>query len=244
MDNTSLRASFFERLGPSDQVFALFDHLPGLSFFVKDRRGRFMALNQRGCEYCGVASEGEAIGKTDHDFFPKSRADTYQADDRAVMESGEAIINRVESAPEDVGSPRLVMTSKIPLRDRRGRVVGVAGFSRQIEKIQTRLGTVDAFARVMEHLHTNFAENLSTEQLAKMAGLSVSHFERRFRHAFGASPRQYLVRVRVEHAAKLLRETEHTVSQIAHECGFYDHAHFSRSFRQIMNQSPSQYRLR
>ena len=203
-----------------------------------------MALNQRGCEYCGVASEAEAIGKTDQDFFPKSRADEYQADDLAVMESGEAIVNRVESAPEDAGSPRLVMTSKVPLRDRRGRVMGVAGFSRQIERIQTPSGTVDAFANVIEHLHSNFADNLCTEQLAGMAGLSVSHFERRFRHAFGASPRQYLVRVRVEHAAKLLRETDQTVSEIAHACGFYDHAHFSRSFRRIMNLSPSQYRTR
>ncbi|QEG43721.1 AraC family transcriptional regulator [Roseimaritima ulvae] len=242
MENTRIRDDFFARLGPSDQVFALFDHLPGLSFFVKDRRGRFMALNRRGCEYCGVASEADAIGKTDHDFFPKTRAEEYRADDRAVMESGEAIVNRVESAPEDAGSPRLVMTSKVPLRDLRRRVIGVAGFSRQIERIQTPAGSVDAFANVMEHLHSHFADGHSTEQLAEMAGLSVSHFERRFRHAFGASPRQYLVRVRVEHAAKLLRETDQTVSEIAHACGFYDHAHFSRSFRRIMNQSPSQYR--
>ncbi|EMI16616.1 transcriptional regulator, AraC family [Rhodopirellula maiorica SM1] len=242
MENTRLREDFFAQLGPSDQAFALFDHLPGLSFFVKDRQGRFIALNRRGCEYCGVVSEAEAIGKTDHDFFPKSRADEYHADDVAVMESGEAIVNRVESAPEDAGSPRLVMTSKVPLRDRRGRVIGVAGFSRQIERIQTPSGTVDAFANVIAHLHAHFADNLSTQQLADMAGLSVSHFERRFRHAFGASPRQYLVRVRIEHAAKLLRETEQTVSEVAHACGFYDHAHFSRSFRRLMNCSPSQYK--
>lgn len=244
MENTRIRETFFARLGPSDQVIALFDHLPGLSFFVKDRRGRFMALNRRGCEYCGVTSESEAIGKTDLDFFPKSRADEYRADDLAVMESGEAIVNRVESAPEDAGSPRLVMTSKVPLRDRRNRVIGVAGFSRQIERIQTPSGTVDAFANVIEHLHAHFADNLSSENLAEMAGLSVSHFERRFRRAFNASPRQYLVRIRVEQAAKLLRETEQTVSEIAYACGFYDHAHFSRTFRRIMNLSPSQYRTR
>ncbi|MCS7466042.1 AraC family transcriptional regulator [Stieleria sp. ICT_E10.1] len=225
-------------------MFLLFDFLPGLSFFVKDRQGRFIALNRRGCEYCGVASEADAIGKTDYDFFPKSRADEYTADDAAVMDSGEPIIDRVESAPEDAGSPRLVMTSKIPLRDKHKRVIGVAGFSRQIERIQTQSGTVDAFARVITHLHENFADRLSTDELAEMAGLSVSHFERRFRRAFGASPRQYLVRIRVEHAARMLLETEKTVSEIAHACGFYDHAHFSRSFRNIMQLSPSQYRSR
>lgn len=244
MKNTNFRDRFLGRLGSDSQAFLLFDFLPGLSFFVKDRDGRFIALNRRGCEYCGVASEEDAIGKTDYNFFPKSRADEYRSDDKAVMESGEPIVDRVESAPEDAGSPRLVMTSKIPLRDKRKRVIGIAGFSRQIERIQTPSGTVAAFAHVITHLHENFADRLSSDDLAEMAGLSTSHFERRFRRAFGASPRQYLVRIRVEHAARMLLETDKTVSEIAHECGFYDHAHFSRSFRKIMQSSPSEYRVR
>ncbi len=242
MKNTDTKTAFFDRLGSSNQVLTLFDHLPGLSFFVKDRRGRFMALNRRGCIYCGVATEADAIGRTDHDFFPKPRADEYRADDIAVMDSGEAIVNRVESAPEDAGSPRLVMTNKVPLRDKRHRVIGVAGFSRAIERVQTPTGTVDAFANVIAHLHTNFADNLSTAELARMAGISASHFERRFRLAFNSSPRQYLLRIRIEHAARLLDETEQTISQIAQACGFYDHAHFSRSFRRLMNVPPSAYR--
>ncbi|WP_235034192.1 helix-turn-helix domain-containing protein [Roseiconus lacunae] len=103
---------------------------------------------------------------------------------------------------------------------------------------------MDAFAKVITHLHENFAECLSTEELAEMAGLSVGHYERRFRRAFGASPRQYLVRIRVEQAAKILLETDMTVSEVAHAGGFYDHAYFSRSFRKIMQLSPSQYRGR
>ncbi len=47
------------------------------------------------------------------------------------MKSGQPIINRVESAPESEGSARLVMTSKIPLRDSGGKVIGLAGFSRR-----------------------------------------------------------------------------------------------------------------
>lgn len=244
MKNASLKRAFFERLGPHEQVFGLFDLLPGLSFFVKDRKGRFVALNRRGCEYCGVASEDDAIGRTDHDFFPKQRADEYRADDLAVMASGEAIVNRIESAPEAAGSPRLVMTSKVPLRDVRGRVIGIAGFSSQIENRREQSGTATAFAGVIEHLHRHYEESLTTDQLAEMAGLSVSQFERRFRRAFGSSPHQYLMRVRVENAARLLIETKQTVSEIAQACGFYDHAHFSRSFQRIIKTSPSQYRSR
>jgi len=242
MKKLSSLEAFFQRLAPPQQPLTLFDLLPDVSFFVKDRKGRFVALNRRGCEYCGVVSEDEAIGKTDHDFFPKSRADEYRDDDERVMRTGKAIINRIESAPEEAGSPRLVTTSKIPLRDQRGRVIGVAGFSRQIERMQS--GTAGALAEVIEYLHSHYDENLSTEQLAEMAGLSVSHFERRFRLAFGSSPRQYLIRVRVENAARMLRETDESITRIARQCGFYDHAHFSRSFHRIMNLSPSAYRGR
>ncbi len=242
MKNTSTRETFLDQLGSVDQVFRLFEFVPNVSFFVKDRRGRFIALNGRGCQYCGVGSQEEAFGKTDHDFFPKSRADEYRADDMAVMKSGQAIVDRVESAPEYAGSPRLVMTSKIPLRNNQGKVIGVAGLSRQIEQIQSASGTADAFAKVIAYLHDNFSQRLSSAELAEMAGLSVGHFERRFRHAFGTSPRQYLVRIRIEHAASLLRESDQSISQIALACGFYDHAHFSRSFQRIMHQAPSQYR--
>jgi PAS domain S-box-containing protein len=244
MKNTgaSSRKSFLRQLGLIDQVFGLFEFMPNVSFFVKDRRGRFIALNRKGCQYCGVSCQEEAFGKTDHDFFPKSRADEYRADDLAVMKSGEAIVDRVESAPEYAGSPRLVMTSKIPLRSADGKVIGVAGFSRSVEQIQSTSGTADAFAKVIAHLHDNFADRLSSSELADMAGLSVSHFERRFRRAFNASPRQYLLRVRVEHAASMLLETDKTISQVALACGFYDHAHFSRSFQRIMRQTPSEYR--
>lgn len=112
MKKTNSPSRFFERLEPNQQVLTLSDLLPDVSFFVKDRKGRFMALNRRGCEYCGVISEEDAIGKTDHDVFPRTRADDYRDDDKQVMRSGQAILNRIESAPEDAGSPRLVMTIK------------------------------------------------------------------------------------------------------------------------------------
>lgn len=242
MEYTTLQREFFDRLVPGQQVLALFDLLPDVSFFVKDRKGRFMALNRRGCEYCGVVSENEAIGNTDHDFFPSTRADVYREDDEQVMRTGEPIFHRIESAPEDEGSPRLVTTSKIPLRDRRGRVIGIAGFSRQIERIQS--GTADAMADVITYLHKNFSGDVATGELAAMAGLSVSHFERRFRLAFGSSPRQYLIRIRIERAATMLRETDQSITTIAQACGFYDHAHFSRSFHRVMSMAPSTYRKR
>ncbi len=241
MSPAASQQAFLRQL-PGAQLLRLFDLLPDVSFFLKDREGRFVALNRRGCEYCGVASEREAFGKTDHDFFPRRRAEEYARDDLAVMESGQPIVNRIESAPEAEGSARLVMTSKLPLRDGKGRVIGLAGFSRQVEQVKERPGAVRKFKRVIEHMHRCSHENLATADLAAMAGLSPSQFDRSFRKAFGSSPRQYLLRIRIETACRRLAETDDTVAAIALECGFYDHAHFTRCFRQIMGVPPSSYR--
>ncbi|MBT3569665.1 MAG: helix-turn-helix transcriptional regulator [Opitutae bacterium] len=77
-----------------------------------------------------------------------------------------------------------------------------------------------------------------------MSGMSVSQFGRRFRRAFGSSPHQYLLRLRVNAAARLLIETSQTIAAIAQDCGFHDHAHLCRNFGKIMNVTPSTFRSR
>ena len=237
-----MKKEFFGSLASDDQILRLLDLLPEVSFFVKDADGRFMAHSLNKFQGRDLEKEEDIIGKTDHDFYAASRADAYRADDQAVMATGKPIINRLEPAPEPFGSPRLVTTTKIPLRDGEGKIIGVAGFSRTVQRLDTGTEVSDRLARVIQHLHQNLTESLPTAELAKSAGLSVSQFERRFREACGTSPRQYLLRLRVDAAGRLLIGTELTVSEIAQDCGFHDHAHLSRSFRKIMQLSPSDYR--
>lgn len=242
MQDSSLKEAFFRSLAPDDQLLTLFDLIPEVSFFVKDRDGRFISLSLHKHEHCGVKTEADAIGKTDHDFFSRPRADAYRADDLAVMDSGKALINRVEASPEVFDSPRLVATSKIPLRDRAGHIVGIAGISRPLEEIGGDTDLSRRFTTVIEHIHRHHGEPVHTKELADMAGLSVSQFERRFGESFGVTPRQYVLRVRIESAARLLSGTDQTVSEIALACGFHDHAHLSKSFRKLMHVSPTRYR--
>lgn len=234
--------AYFDQLGNASQVFALFDLLPDVSFFVKDRQGRYVWLNPLGCEFCRVRSSRDAFGKTDRDFFPESRAAKYVADDEAVMRSGQPIVNRLEPAPEGEGSPHLVVTSKLPLRDATGAVVGVVGFSRRVESLSCLPFAWPKLARAVEILHRNFADPLRTQSLAKTVGLSVSQFERAFRKTFQSTPRQYLLRIRVEHACRRLAETGATLAEVAQACGFYDQAHFARAFQELMGVKPSVYR--
>ena len=242
MNITNSQEHFFAQLPPDDQIPSLFDLIPEVSFVLKDRNYRYIMLNRSGCEYCGISHYKDAIGKTDHDFFPSEKADAYRNDDREVIKKGVSIMNRIESAPVQDGSKRMVITDKIPLRNAQGDVIGLVSLSRHIEHVSEESGSITKFSEMLAYMRANYGEPIVTKQLAGIAGMSISQFERRFRKAFGTSPRQYLLGLRVNAAARALVQTDDTVAAIAQDCGFHDHAHLCRTFRAIMNKTPSNYR--
>lgn len=241
MDLPLSRDAFLAEMIPGS-LHPLYDLMPDVSFFMKDTEGRFVALNRLGCEFCGVKSEEEAFGCTDLDFFPEGRAAEYMADDQLVISSGRAIVNRIEPAPEMEGSPRMVVTNKIPVRNREGRIIGVAGFSRRVEHLRCATTVIRKLAAAVDRIHQDYAAAFETADLAKQTGLSTSQFERLFRKTLGSSPRQYLQRVRIEHACLFLVESEETVAAIAQRCGYYDHAHFTKAFVALKGLTPTAFR--
>ncbi len=228
-------------VGVSRQILQLFDLQPDVSVFIKDAKGRFVFLNRRSCEYCGVKSEPDALGKTDMDFFPPQRAALYQSDDKRVLESGNAILNRIEPAPEADSSSNMVVVNKIPLRNAEGKVVAVAGFTRRISQFRSP-NVSKQLSDAMDYLHKNFSTELKTRDLAEKAKMSVRQFERTFKNALGLTVRQYILRIRMDHAKHLLRDTEETISSVALDVGFYDHAHFTRIFSRENGVTPKVYR--
>lgn len=244
MNREQFRHKFLRRLGSLQPFQQLLDLLPDVAFFMKDRAGRFIMKNRRSCEYCRVASELETIGKTDYDFYPRDRADMYVKGDRQVMQTGLPIINAIAPAPEAEGSDTLIIYSKVPLRDRRGHIIGVAGIHREVEGIRATPKSYGRLSAAVQHLHKHYARPLTTRHLADMVGISPSQFDRRFRRFFGATPRKYLLRVRVNAACRLLAETDLSVTDVALKVGFYDHSHFSRTFSRLMGLPPLTYRKR
>ncbi|MFK7920578.1 MAG: helix-turn-helix transcriptional regulator [Bacteroidia bacterium] len=92
-------------------------------------------------------------------------------------------------------------------------------------------------------IEANLYNNLSLEELAFLAGFSLSSFKREFVKHYDQSPAKYIKQRKLEKAAKLLKATELRISEVAYECGFVDLAHFSKSFQQFYHVSPSNYRL-
>lgn len=93
-----------------------------------------------------------------------------------------------------------------------------------------------------EIIHSHLYEDLSIQDLAFFAGLSLSSFKRKFNAVFGTSPTRYIKSKRLEKAKGLLRLPEYRISDVAYECGFNDLAYFSKTFHAAFDLSPSDYR--
>ena len=98
--------------------------------------------------------------------------------------------------------------------------------------------------RVTDYIRANLAADLAISELAAQAGLSSFHFARVFRRETGETPHQFVTRLRLEQAARLLRATRQTVLQIAIAVGFESASHFSVQFKRGYGVTPLAYRLR
>lgn len=112
---------------------ALIDNMPDF-MYVKDTHSRFIVANTYTAEAFGEDSPKKLVGKTDFDFCPREIAAAYFEDEQGVMRSGQALYNREEKAVDRAGNKVDILTTKVPVRDHRGRVIGVAGIGRDISE--------------------------------------------------------------------------------------------------------------
>ncbi|MDD4102407.1 MAG: AraC family transcriptional regulator [Kiritimatiellae bacterium] len=100
----------------------------------------------------------------------------------------------------------------------------------------------DRIGVACEHIEKNLASPLRVPELAQQIGLSESAFSRLFKKCTGGTVPQYVNRLRIAHACRLLAETDKTVSEIVRLCGYNSPAHFQRQFQRIHKYSPQGYR--
>ena len=96
---------------------------------------------------------------------------------------------------------------------------------------------------VLHFMQEHIEHRLTLAQLARYTGYSPSHFSLLFKEQTGESPLACLNRMKIEHACRLLTDTDMRVNQICHKIGFDDSYYFSRLFKQHTGLSPKQYRL-
>ena len=238
------RRDFVASLDPPAQFTAIFDHLRGVHFFVKEPSGIILFASLGLAKLYGFDSEEDFIGRTDFDVLPVGLAKKFQRDDEVVMSSGEPMVGIVELFPNRQGIPDWYLTNKLPLRDQAGRVVGLMGSIQKHRAAEDRTVLSSGIEVAVARLRANLAEDVTVSELAAMCKMSVRQFQIKFKEAYGLPPSQFRVRLRVMRACQLLRNTDAGVGTIAEVAGFYDQSALAHHFKAVMGYSPLQYRKR
>ena len=109
-------------------------------------------------------------------------------------------------------------------------------------KASTKSEIVRRLCIAKDILHSDFRQPLDLGGLGRVVCLSTPQLIRQFKTVFGQTPYQYLVAIRLEHAAKKLRTSDVLVNELAWHCGFNDASAFGRAFRKTYGLSPERYR--
>ncbi|MCA9062421.1 MAG: PAS domain-containing protein, partial [Planctomycetaceae bacterium] len=121
----------------------LVNSLPDAIYF-KDRESRFIRANRQVATVFQAAGPDDVVGKSDVDFFSPAEAQAYRNDELHIMQTGQPLVNKEEYEVWADGVPRWVLTTKLPLRDAQGNIMGTFGLSRDItrqKKVEKELAT-------------------------------------------------------------------------------------------------------
>ncbi len=235
--------SFVRTLRPGQIALGLFEALPDVLFWIKDRDSRFVFVNRAFSDLVRRPPE-DFLGKTDTDIFPDEIARTFLCDDQRVFETGEPILNKMELVTRRAGGIEWRMTSKVPLFSTGGELVGTSGISRRLDQREGHPlpAPYRALSRLVDFVHDHVDQTLSVDELARKAGMSISTLERRFRSHLGTSPKRFLLHAKIAAACERLLSTAMSVGEIAETLGYHEHASFTRAFTSVMHMSPTAYR--
>ncbi len=240
--NQTITEAFFSKLDPNSRHHSLFDLMPDVAYFIKNKHSQFMAANKTLISKLGLSEESEIIGKSDQDFFPPYLTDQFLEMDKRILESGEIFKDHMELISNPNHSVDWHSTIKVPLYSRSGEIIGIEGVTRFIENADMSSLPYPEIYNAIDFIRRNYTEKIHIGKLAEMSGLSVSSFERQFKKHFKMTPIKYIRRMRINEACNELISTHKSMSEVALDAGFCDQSYFSTEFRRTMNITPAKYR--
>lgn len=243
MGKRDLQSEFFASMADPQAFRFLFEHLPGIFFFVKDTDGRMIAASSPILERLGLSKEREIVGKTDDAFFPPEIAEAFRSDDQQVLRSGKPLVNRLEVWYDEQRVLDWFLTTKVPVIGKTGRAIGIMGVTRRYEERMASY-TVREVAAVVSFLREHRNRKMSVAELSEAVGISERDLHRKVREALGTTPHDLMLRMRVQGAAEALARTGTSIEQIAVEHGFCDQSAFTQQFRRRTGMTPREFRKR
>ncbi|MDX1970672.1 MAG: AraC family transcriptional regulator [Planctomycetaceae bacterium] len=220
----------------------LFDRSPEVAFFVKDAAGRYVAVNESLVARHGLKSKSQVIGKCPRDICPGDFGRIPTEQDEKVLGTGRPLIDHLEMQWHRPNDPVWCLTTKLPIFDAVGAIVGLIGFSRDIRAPVEPHEIPKDFAKALDEFEQGLSSEVTPAWLARRSNLSSQRLARLIKRLFGLTPSQFITKSRIAAASRMLRESDQSISEIALACGFYDHSAFTRAFRSATGTTPTGFR--
>lgn len=133
-----------------DLLKIIIDNMPDYIYF-KDAESRFVVGNVAILHQLGTTKLEDIVGRTDFDFFPREMAEKYYKDEQRIVRSKKPLLSEEEMTRDLQGREQILLTTKVPMTDSSGDVVGIVGIGRDI----TKLKNVQDALRSREHFLTS-----------------------------------------------------------------------------------------
>jgi len=163
------------------------DNVPD-HIYIKDAEGRFVLANASLARHMGVQSPQELVGRTHFEFYPRELAAKVAADERGIIECGEARINQEEVGVDSFGNNMWFLSTKVPLKNGDGKIVGIVGSSRDI----TEQKRIEEALRDSEALYHSLVESIPLNVFRKDLEGKFTFCNRRFCEVLGRPPNEIL----------------------------------------------------
>ena len=185
-------------------LHTLMDNLPDVIYF-KDRESRFTRINKALVRSFGMSAPAQAVGKTDFDFFTEEHAREFHREEEEIIRTGQPLVGKEEKEIWRDGHVSWASTTKMPLRDANGVIVGTFGVSRDItqrKQTEAELRRAKEAAEAASRAKSEFLANMSHEIRTPMNGI-IGMTELALDTSLSSEQREYLTMVKDSSTALL-----------------------------------------
>ena len=154
-------------------LMALMDTIPD-RIYIKDRQGHFLSVNRAMKEFHHITDDADILGRTDFDFFLPEHAKDAFADEQQVLATGQPIVGKLERENLPDGRITWVSTTKVPLHDPAGNIIGTCGISRDVTEEHLKTEQLSEYAQALADKQEQMDQELAVAREVQQALLPQS----------------------------------------------------------------------